>query len=146
MVNRPISPSDIVAAGSNYSHGIETQPGARWLHIMGQYPERPNGDVPDDLAEQCEVVFENLFAVLRAASMEPCDLVKLTQFLVQREDVPVFREVRARMLGEAAPATTLVIAGALIDPRWRLEVEGVAAKLDERSYEEEEDQGLATVS
>ena len=114
------------AAGSNYSHEIETLPGARWLHITGQYPERPNGTVPEDLVEQCKVVFENLFAVLRAADMEPSDLVKLAQFLVRRKDVPVFRQVRARMVGSIAPATTLVIAGALIDPRWRLEVEGVS--------------------
>ncbi|MDH7570434.1 MAG: RidA family protein [Armatimonadota bacterium] len=112
---------------STYSHAVEVPPNARWLFISGQVALRPDGSMPDGFRAQCEEAWNNLFRVLAAAGMGRENLVKLTVFLVREEDLPVFREVRDRFLGDARPATTLLFVRALARPQWLIEIEGVAA-------------------
>ena len=49
-------------------------------------------------------------------------------FLTSRDDLPAFREIRTQIMGDARPASTLVIVSGLAHPDWRIEIEGAAAR------------------
>ena len=117
-----------VAPGNGYSHGIELPPNARLLYLAGQLGVAADGKMAPDIKGQAEQAWRNLGSVLEAAGMSYANLVKVTHFLVRREDIPAYREVRARFLGSHAPASTLLVISALARPDALIEVEAVAAK------------------
>ena len=111
-----------------FSHGVETPGNARWLHISGQIGVAPDGKVPAEFEAQAEQCWRNVKAVLAAAGMGVENLVKCTHFLTRAEDVATYGKVRARQLGEARPASTLLVISALARPGLYVEVEAIAAK------------------
>jgi len=117
-----------VSPGTGYSHGIELPPNARLLYLAGQLGVTADGKMAPDIRGQAEQAWRNLGAVLQAAGMGYENVVKLTHFLVRREDIAVYREVRAQFLGKLAPASTLLVIAALARPDALIEVEAVAAK------------------
>jgi len=121
------NPEGVPAPLGGYSQGLEVPPGARLLFISGQIPERPGEEMAADFRGQCEAVWNNIEALLAAAGMDIGDLVKVTTFLTDRDQVLENREVRRRHLGDASPAMTVVVARTL-DPRWLLEIEAIAAR------------------
>src|SRR5262245_43765954 len=106
-----------------YAHGVETRAGARVLHVSGQVGESPEGIVAPDFAGQCRQALHNLDAVLRAAGMSFRDIVKMTFFLVRREDMSTLVEVRKEMLDGVRPAVTTLFVAGLVSPAWLVEIE-----------------------
>ena len=51
---------------SNVAHGVEVPAGARLMFTNGQVGTKPDGTTPEAVAEQLEVIFERLKAVLVA--------------------------------------------------------------------------------
>jgi 2-iminobutanoate/2-iminopropanoate deaminase len=49
-------------------------------------------------------------------------------FLINGDEIAVFRAARDRVTGEARPASTLVVVSRLVRPEWRVEIEALAAK------------------
>src|SRR5258706_7916522 len=70
-----------------YAHGVETRAGARMLHVSGQVGETPEGHLPSDFRGQCKQALLNVSAVLSAANMTLMDIVKMSFYLVRREDM-----------------------------------------------------------
>jgi 2-iminobutanoate/2-iminopropanoate deaminase len=121
---------DIAPPFGNYSHAVEIPPGARVLSIAGQVGCRPDGSVPEDAGEQTELVFANIERVLAKAGMTLSDLVKLNFFVVSRDDLPLIRTVRNRILTASPPALSLMLVAGLGQESWKLEVDGIAARKD----------------
>ena len=88
----------------------------------------PDGTIPADTAAQAEICFANIAALLREAGMAPADLVRLTTYLIDPNDRAGYMAARDRFVGSPPPASTLLIISALADPRYRIEVEAVAAR------------------
>ena len=109
-----------------YAHGVETRAGARMLHVSGQVGESPAGALPEDCAGQCRQALTNLESVLRAAGMSFRDIVKMTFFLVRREDLSALAAVRKEMLDGVRPAVTTLFVSGLVSPAWLVEIEAVA--------------------
>jgi enamine deaminase RidA (YjgF/YER057c/UK114 family) len=109
-----------------YSHGVETRAGARMLHVSGQVGQPPEGELPPDFHGQCRQALRNVSAVLAAANMTLQDIVKMSFFLVRREDMSALVEVRKEMLDGVRPAITTVFVAGLVSPDWLVEVEVVA--------------------
>jgi 2-iminobutanoate/2-iminopropanoate deaminase len=122
------NPKSVAAPIGTYSHGIETPPNARWLHVAGQIGVRPDGSVPATIEEQTAVVWQNILAVLADAGMGIGDVVKITSFLTRFENFPKFAQVRAKYLGSHRPASTLLVISSLARPEFLVEVEAIAAK------------------
>ncbi len=122
------NPSTVAAPTGPFSHGVETPANARGLHISGQVGVAPDGTVPAEFEAQAEQCWRNIRAVLAAAGMGVENLVKCTHFLTRAADVAAYGKVRARELGEARPASTLLVISALARPGLLVEVEAVAAK------------------
>ena len=123
-----LNPETIAAPISLYSHGIEVPPSARWLHISGQVGMTQDGKIVVGIEAQSEVAWQNLNAILASAEMGVEDLVKMTVFLVDAAHIPAYGAVRARAIGEARPASTLLIVTALASPDFLVEIEATAAK------------------
>jgi enamine deaminase RidA (YjgF/YER057c/UK114 family) len=111
-----------------FSDGVAIPAGARVLHTSGNVGVDANGAVPDDFTAQAENTLANLIKILEAAGMGVGDIVKLTTFMTRKQDLPAYREVRGRVLGDHLPASTLVFVPELVGDNWLIEVELVAAK------------------
>ena len=122
------NPDSIRAPFSNYSHGVEVPAGARTVYFSGQLGCDAEGHVPEDFASQLRNVYANIEAVLNDGDMELGDIVKMTSFMIRREDIPVAREVRKEVFGDHEPAHTLLLISGLASPDFLIEVEGFACR------------------
>jgi len=60
--------------------------------------------------------------------MGVADLVKVTHYLLRTEDIKPYAAVRAKFLGDARPASMLLVVPALVRPEFLVEIEAYAAK------------------
>lgn len=112
-----------------YSDAVEVPPNARWLFTSGTPGLALDGSLPADIAGQAELAWRHIVAMLERAGMGVHDLVKVTHYLCRAADIPAYVKVRARFLGDARPASMLLVVGELVRPEFLLEVEAVAAAL-----------------
>ncbi len=119
----------VAARVGTYSDAVEVPSGKRLMYVSGTPGiDSSNGELPDTFAEQAELAWRNVGAILAAADMGIEDIVKLTQHLLRREDLAAYREIRQRHLGDCAPASMLTILPGLVWPNMLIELEVVAAK------------------
>jgi enamine deaminase RidA (YjgF/YER057c/UK114 family) len=116
-----------------YSHVVETN-GSRLIFIAGQTAVNQDGDVvgKGDFSAQAVQVFDNLGIALGAAGATAADLVKLTVFLRDMDNLALYREARNRFFATvtppAAPAVTLVEVSRLYGSDFMIEIEAIAAR------------------
>ena len=122
-----ISPSTIAPPAANYAHAIVTEAPARWLHTSGVVPIAPDGSTPDALADQAELIWANIAAMLDEAGMVPSDVVSITTYVVVGEPLAPVMAARDRALDGHRSASTLVTVPALARPEWRVEIAVIAA-------------------
>jgi len=123
-----VRPSTIAPPAARYAHAVRTESATAWLHTAGVVPIRPDGSVPEALAEQAEVVWSNLAAILAEAGMEITDVVSITTYVVAGADLaPVMAARDVALVGHLV-ASTLVTVPALARPEWRVEISLVAAR------------------
>ncbi len=125
---RPIAPPGLAPPAANYHHAVLAEAPARVLHTSGVVPIRPDGSVPDGLAEQAETVWANLTAILEEAGLSTDAVVSVTTYVVAGEDLAVVMAARDRALAGHRAASTLVVVAALARPAWKLEISLVAAE------------------
>jgi len=96
--------------------------------IAGQTAFDTQGNVVGvgDFRAQAEQTCRNLRVALHAVGAEPEDIVKVTNYIVDRGNLPVLVEVRKAILGEMRPASTLVVA-ALARDELLVEIEAIVA-------------------
>ena len=126
MTNMKLNPTTIAAPVGAYSHGVLAPASGEWLYISGQIGVQPDGTLANGFAEQARATWTNLVAILKAANMDVGHLVKVTTFMTDAGDLKDLNPVRSTFLGDARPASTLVIVKALVKPEWLIEVEAVA--------------------
>ncbi|MDJ0768114.1 MAG: RidA family protein [Ilumatobacter sp.] len=126
-MNREIKPGGIAPPAANYAHAVLSEGRSRWLHTSGVVPIRTNGEVPDAIGEQAEVVWGNIEAMLVQAAMEPTDIVSVTTYVVAGEDLAPVMATRDAFLGNHRAASTLVTVPALVRPEWKVEIAVVAS-------------------
>lgn len=125
MNKRNLNAPDAADLATGYSQIVEVSHTARMAFISGQIPMTKEGAVPKTFREQCLLVWSNVEAQLRAADMTLDNLVKVTIFLSDRTYNAENRAIRREVLGENAPALTVIITG-IFDEAWLLEIEAVA--------------------
>jgi enamine deaminase RidA (YjgF/YER057c/UK114 family) len=115
-----------------YSQIIDVSAG-RIIFIAGQTAVDRDGNVvgKDDFAAQATQVFRNLAIALEAAGCTAANLVKLTVYLTDIDNLLRYREARNRFFASvtppAAPAVTLVEVAKLYGPDFTIEIEAIAA-------------------
>jgi len=128
LVNTPIQPPSLAPPAANYSHAIVVDTPQRWLHTSGVVPAAPDGTVPATLPEQAEVVWANLAAIINEAAMTANDVVSITTYVVDGNDLGVVMAARDSAMAGHKPASTLVLVPALARPEWKMEIALVAAR------------------
>lgn len=127
---RAINPSAVRRPFARYSHGIEVPACARLVFCSGQLGIALDDRVPEDPAEQADLCFRAIGAILAKAGMGFPDLVKLNAYVTDREAMAAYMPVRDRFVADPPPASTLVMVSGFSRPEFRVEVEAVAAKVD----------------
>jgi len=121
------NPAGLFPRYTNYSHAVEIRGGARLLFISGLNGYLPDGKtMPLTFEEQAEVIWGHLKEILSAAGMTVQNLVSLRFYLADPKYDEANVRVRGKHLGEHSAALTTVCCQ-LLDPKWKLEVEAVAA-------------------
>jgi 2-iminobutanoate/2-iminopropanoate deaminase len=113
-----------------YSDAVETAPNLRWLHTSGTPGLETDGNLPSDITGQSEIAWKHILRMLEQAGMTVADVVKVTQYLTRTEDIPAYAKVRTRFLGDARPASMLLVVNQLVRPEFLVEIEVIAAKAD----------------
>jgi enamine deaminase RidA (YjgF/YER057c/UK114 family) len=76
-------------------------------------------------------VFRNLSVALEEPGCNPSNLVKMTVFLTDMDNLAAYREARNRFFASvtpvAAPAVTLIEVSRLYGPEFLIEIEAIAA-------------------
>ena len=114
--------------GGRYSHVGEVGPNARLFYLAGQTAGRPDGSVAADFKGQAEQVYENIKGVLKGCGLDLSNIAKTTNYLVDPDDMAVWREVQRKALGDIVPASTLLFISRLARPEYKIEVDVIAAK------------------
>jgi reactive intermediate/imine deaminase len=123
MTFETISPT-AVHPTSGYSHAVRA---GSTLYVSGQVPRDAQNRIVDrDVEAQVRQVFANLQAVLEAAGAGFRNVVKMTTYLTDRNHFDTWRRVRAEIVGESSPASTLVVVEALSYPEYLVEIEVIA--------------------
>jgi enamine deaminase RidA (YjgF/YER057c/UK114 family) len=128
---RRINPPEL-GTPPGYSQ-IDDVGAGRIIFIAGQTAIDRNGNVVGkaDFAAQAGQVFQNLTIALQASGCTPANLIKLTVFLTDMDNLARYREARDRFFGSvtppAAPAVTLVEVSKLYGPDFLIEIEAIAA-------------------
>jgi enamine deaminase RidA (YjgF/YER057c/UK114 family) len=126
-----INPPEL-GAPPGYSQIVEVA-ARRLFFIAGQTALNADGDVvgKSDFAAQADQVFHNLGVALKAIGCTAANLVKLTVFLRDMNDLGTYREARDRFFATvsppAAPAITLIEVARLYGADFMIEIEAVAA-------------------
>jgi enamine deaminase RidA (YjgF/YER057c/UK114 family) len=111
-----------------YSDGVEVAANQRWLFTAGTPGMTLDGTLPADITGQAELAWRHILKTLESAGMGMGDLVKITQYLSHAHDIPAYAKVRARVLGDARPASMLMVVAGLPRPEFLIEIEAYAAK------------------
>ena len=106
---------------------MEVSPNSRWLFTSGTPGLALSGNLPSDITGQAELAWTHIVLMLERANMTVKDLVKVTHYLLRADDIPAYVTVRSKFLGDARPASMLLIIPGLVRDDFLLEIEAYAA-------------------
>lgn len=113
-----------------FSQVVTTQGSGKTIYIGGQDAVNAKGEIvgKGDIAEQTEQVMKNLQTALSACGATFENLVKLTIYIVQGQDIYAGFQVSQKYLGNLKnpPAVTGCFVAALAHPDFLVEVEAIA--------------------
>lgn len=124
---KPLKPSGIHPPFSNYNHGIEVPAGYRLVLCSGQIGVSADEDIPPNCADQAEICFDSIEAILGEAGMTLADVVRINAFVSGREHLRPYMEARNRRFPAPYPASTLMVVSGFARPEFVVEVEVIAA-------------------
>jgi enamine deaminase RidA (YjgF/YER057c/UK114 family) len=94
--------------------------------VSGTAPVFPDGSCPDDVGLQARRCLAIIEAALAEAGAGFADVVRTRIFLTDPVDAEAVSAVHGEAFGDVRPAATMVAVSALLDPRWRVEIEAEA--------------------
>jgi enamine deaminase RidA (YjgF/YER057c/UK114 family) len=94
--------------------------------VSGTGPVFPDGSCPDSAAAQARRCLEIIVAALDAVGAAAADVVRTRMFITAAGDAEAVGAAHGEIFGSVAPAATMVVVAALLDPRWKVEIEAEA--------------------
>ena len=98
------------------------------VHVSGTAPIPREGDPPEDAYEQARLCLEIVGGALAEAGAAFGDVVRTRIYLTDPGDYEDVARAHGEVFGEIRPASTAVVVKALLDPRWRVEIEADAVR------------------
>jgi enamine deaminase RidA (YjgF/YER057c/UK114 family) len=96
------------------------------VFVSGTAPIWPDGSCDPDPGAQARRCLEIILAALADAGAGPENVVRTRTFLVDVADAGPVGAVHGEVFGDIRPASTMVAVAALLDPRWKVEIEAEA--------------------
>lgn len=122
------NPSNVAAPLGAYSHSGWVKAGSDILYIAGQVGNRPDGTLCETFTEQAEQAFANIARILEAHGLTPANLVKTNMYVVHGHPATVVRDMRKKYFGDARPASTFIYVPQLVEAKYFIEIEAIAAR------------------
>ena len=94
--------------------------------VSGTAPIWPDGSCDPDPEVQAARCFEIALAALAEAGAGPEDVVRTRMYIVDPADWEAVGRAHGAVFAAVRPASTMVVVAALLDPRWRVEIEAEA--------------------
>lgn len=121
------NPATLFAPYRGYVHALEVPAGSRLLFISGLNGfEQDGATMPDSFEEQAELIWTHIRSILASAGMTVANLVSLRTYLADPKDDEANAQMRVKQLGTHRVSSTVVCCR-LLEPKWKLEIEAVAA-------------------
>lgn len=104
----------------------------RVVSIAGQVGGDRDGNVAEgDLKAQVFQTFANLSAALASEGLGPSDVIALTTYLIDADDIPMFFEARNELFPDlypdgSYPPNTLLVIDRLVAPELMVEISALA--------------------
>jgi len=118
-----------VSSGSPYESQIgfsrAVRVGDRVL-VAGTAPIWPDDSCPDDAGTQAARCLEIIITALETAGASVADVVRTRMFLTDPADADEVGRAHGMVFAEIRPAATMIVVSALLDPRWKVEIEAEA--------------------
>jgi len=127
-----LNPKDLHHPVGPYSQVSQVN-ATRFVFLAGQTATDVNGNTVgvDDVAAQCQQVFANVEAGLRAVGATWANVVHFTNYLLSHDDLPAFVKYRNQVFPtwfpNGAPPNTLLFVDKLLRKEFRVEVQAIAA-------------------
>ncbi|HVS99206.1 MAG TPA: RidA family protein [Solirubrobacterales bacterium] len=118
-----------VSSGSPFEPRIGFSRGMRvgdHVHVSGTVAMWPDGSVDPDAGAQTHRCLEIIVAALEGLGASADDVVRTRIYLTDPSDIDAVGPVHADFFGKTRPAATAVVVAALLDPRWKVEIEADA--------------------
>ena len=96
------------------------------IHVAGTAPIPRDGDLPDGAYDQMRLCLEIVGEALGRAGAGFEDVVRTRMFIVHAEDWPEIARAHGEVFADIRPASTAIVVKALLDTRWRVEIEAEA--------------------
>jgi len=115
-----------VSSGSPFERTVGFSRGVRvgrQVAIAGTAPIWPDGDVDPDPLVQARRCWEIALDALRSLGGTPDDVIRTRTFLTAPEHEAAAAQAHGELFADIRPASTMVVVAALLDGRWKVEVE-----------------------
>ena len=118
-----------VASGSPYEKTVgfsrAVRVGNRVL-VAGTAPIWPDGSCDPDPEVQANRCLEIILTALTEVGAGPEHVVRTRTYLTDARDNEAVGRAHGAVFGEIRPASTMIVVAALLDPRWKVEIEAEA--------------------
>lgn len=94
--------------------------------VSGTAPIWPDGSCVDDAGAQARRCLEIISNALTEAGASMADVVRTRMFLTDAADAEAVGRAHGEVFADMRPAATMVVVAALLDPRWKVEIEAEA--------------------
>lgn len=100
------------------------------IYVSGTGPIWDDGSFDDDAGAQARRCLEIVVSALEELGGSADDIVRTRIYLTDPADIDAVGPVHAEFFGTGRPAATAVVVAALLDPRWKVEIEADAIVTD----------------
>lgn len=122
------NPDGLFPPYRNYSHAVEVKGNSSLLFISGLNGYLSDGQtMPETFEEQGELIWQHIGAILKSAGMGYQNVVSIRTYLTDALFDEANVQLRMKYMSDNRPASTVVVCQ-LLEKKWKLEVEVVAAK------------------
>lgn len=122
------NPGGVFPPYRNYSHAVEIKGNSSLLIISGLNGYLPDGQsMPESFEEQGELIWQHIGTILKSAGMDYQNIVSIRTYLADPSFDEANVQLRVKYLGSNRPALTVIVSQ-LLEKKWKLEVEVMAAK------------------
>ena len=122
------NPDGLFPPYRSYSHAIEVKGNSSLLFISGLNGYQVDGQtMPETFEEQGELIWQHIGTILKSAGMGYQNVISIRTYLADPSYDEANVQLRMKYMEENRPASTVVVCQ-LLEKKWKLEVEVVAAR------------------